>query len=233
MAKIVRKKADQQGGGVNAINAEKPYKTVDISDLIVDDRNANKGTDLGRELLKKSVKKHGVGRGVLVDKNLKLIGGNHTVKELVKQGYKRAIVIPTDGDTLVVTQRIDIEKDSKEGHELAIADNRVNQANLLFDAELLGDLEAEFNLDLGCMAMDLDELSAGIMDEEDEPIKKPSNAKATGSGDNMEGGSGAGTHALIVALSDGMRELLDSFKADHDIELDSEAFYLMLKMVTE
>lgn len=211
-------------------NIEKRYKTIKISDLVIDDRNANKGTDLGRELLKKSVSKHGAGRGVLVDKNLKLIAGNHTVKELQRQGITKVVVVPTDGDTLVVTQRTDIDKDSKEGYELAIADNRVNQANLSFDLDVLSDLESEFDLDLMDMAMDLDDLCE-VMTED---IKKPSNAKATGAGDNMDAEERAsGTYALIVALSDEMRDRFDEFKESHDIESDSEAFYLMLKMATE
>lgn len=236
MAKIRKEKPVSTGGEQNDKTVEKRYITAKISDLVIDNRNANQGTNLGRELLMKSVSKYGVGRGVLVDKNLKLIGGNHTVKELERQGFTEVVIVPTSGNTLVVTQRIDIDKDSKEGHELAIADNRVNQANLSFDIDVLSDLSTEFDLDLDSMVMDLDDLSSSLQMVDDGPLKKPSNAKATGAGDNMEASEGAGgptSYSLIVALSDDMRERLDEFKEAREISLDSEAFYLMLKMVTE
>src|ERR1044072_106855 len=144
-------------------NNEQPADTltgirrISIADLQFDDRNANQGTELGKELLQTSITKYGVGRGVLADKNLKLIAGNHAVKEMMEQGVEQVIVIPTDGKKLVVSQRIDIDKDSKAGHELALADNRVTQANLQFDMSVIRELEAEFDLELDDLGINLHE----------------------------------------------------------------------------
>ena len=44
-----------------------------IADLIQDDRNLIKGTEEGRKLIEKSLRKFGAGRSVLIDKNNRLV----------------------------------------------------------------------------------------------------------------------------------------------------------------
>lgn len=51
-----------------------------ISDLIPDDRNANKGTERGNGLLERSLQQYGAGRSILIDKNNRIIAGNKTVE---------------------------------------------------------------------------------------------------------------------------------------------------------
>src|SRR5687768_12174971 len=103
MSKAVKKQAGQGFEGENWLTQ---IREIKIEQLESDDRNANKGTDLGKEIIGTSINKYGIGRGVLADKNLKLIAGNHAVKEMKAQGVERVIVVPTDGKTLVVTQRV-------------------------------------------------------------------------------------------------------------------------------
>lgn len=208
-------------------------RKIKIADLRFDDRNANQGTELGKELLQTSISKYGVGRGVLADKNLKLIAGNHAVKEMMEQGVENVIVIPTDGKTLVVTQRIDIDKDSKEGHGLALADNRVTQANLQFDMEVIRELEAEFDLEL-------DELGINIQEEGPyfpghQPIEG-SDQMETSYGEKSSTGYSSETKEfeqtyfpVAVTLTKAERLAFDKWKKENEARTDTEAFCLLFK----
>jgi hypothetical protein len=40
-----------------------------VTDLIADDKNANKGTDRGRKMVKQSLDDYGAGRSILIDKH--------------------------------------------------------------------------------------------------------------------------------------------------------------------
>lgn len=55
-----------------------------ITDLHFDQKNFNKGTSSGKELMQKSIGKFGAGRSVLVDKSNNIIAGNKTVEEICK-----------------------------------------------------------------------------------------------------------------------------------------------------
>jgi hypothetical protein len=102
-----------------------------ISQLVLDDKNANKGTKRGRELLGESLEKYGAGRSVVVDRNNRVIAGNKTVEAARAAGLNSITVIETDGTSLVAVQRgdLDLRKD-KKARELAVADNRVGELDL-------------------------------------------------------------------------------------------------------
>ena len=109
-----------------------------ITDLVFDDLNANTGTMTGDEMLENSIQKLGIGRGVVADKDNRLIGGNKTVETVLKRTkFKKVIFVDTDGETLVVTRRKDLSLDDQKGRELALADNRTGQMNLNWDVETL------------------------------------------------------------------------------------------------
>lgn len=116
---------------------------VDISDLIPDDKNFNKGNEFGESLIEKSFNKFGAGRSVLIDKNNRLIAGNKSTEKFSAQGGQKVVIIETDGDTLVAVKRNDIDLDSDVGREMALADNASAKANIVFDAELI---EAEVGM---------------------------------------------------------------------------------------
>ena len=125
------------------MTADAEIKTIPISDLNLDEHNANRGTARGKKMLKHSLKTLGAGRSILVDKNLTAIGGNKTLEEAKRQGYKRVIVVPTDGETLVAVQRTDLTITDKKAQELAIADNRVSEIDLAWDPEELKRTDAD------------------------------------------------------------------------------------------
>ena len=114
-----------------------------LSDLTPDDRNANKGTQRGTGVIEDSLRKYGAGRSILVDRNGKIIAGNKTAEAAASIGLENVRIIETDGHEIVAVKRTDLDLDSKEARELAIADNRAGELNLDWDVDALTALEAE------------------------------------------------------------------------------------------
>ncbi len=104
------------------------------SDLIPDNKNFNKGSELGQELIKKSISKFGAGRSILIDKNNRIIAGNKTTENFEGEDV---LVIETTGEKLIAVKRTDIDLDTPEGREMALADNATAKENIVFDAELI------------------------------------------------------------------------------------------------
>ena len=113
---------------------------IKSTDLISDDKNFNKGSDIGAEMIRKSFEKFGAGRSILLDKNNRIIAGNKSVEY---SGIKDVLVIESDGSQLIAVKRTDIDLDSQQGREMALADNASAKANIVFDAELV---EAELGV---------------------------------------------------------------------------------------
>lgn len=145
---------------------KKPKKIESIKDLVPDDLNANRGSVRGRAMLEDSLQNYGAGRSVLADRNGKLIAGNKTAEAAVEIGFEKVIVVPTDGKTLVVVQRTDLDLDTdKSARELALLDNRTSEVNLTWDAAALQQLEsAGVNVSI---AFDEAEFAQIIHDSED------------------------------------------------------------------
>jgi len=119
-------------------------RTVSINKLLLDEKNANKGTKRGRELLGKSLENYGAGRSVVVDRKNRVIAGNKTVEAARAAGMQSITVIETDGSSLVALQRSDLDlRKDKKARELAIADNRVSEIDLEWNPEVLASLDVD------------------------------------------------------------------------------------------
>lgn len=127
---------------------------IDIEELRQDTLNFNKGTYEGEGLIKKSLERFKAGRSVLIDKNNNIIAGNKTVSAAATMGMK-VLVIETTGEELVAVKRTDIDLDSKEGRELALADNRTAQINLAWDEPNLEVAALQFGLDASDFGLEL------------------------------------------------------------------------------
>ncbi len=104
----------------------------------------------------------GVGRGIVVDRRGRVIGGNKTTETLSKLNPGvRLVVVPSDGDTLVVTQRTDLDLvEDPAARELAFADNRVGELNLAWDAQkIVEGLDAGLDLAAFFHQGELDDLA--------------------------------------------------------------------------
>ena len=84
-------------------------RMVPISQLVLDEKNANKGTKRGRELLGASLEKYGAGRSVVVDRHDRVIAGNKTVEAARASGMKSIAVIESDGSGPIVGRKGKVE----------------------------------------------------------------------------------------------------------------------------
>ncbi len=123
---------------------------ADLTELVADNHNANRGTDKGRKMLADSVRDLGAGRSIVVDKNGIVIGGNKTRDAMIAAGMKDAVIVETDGKSLVVVKRTDLDMADLHGpaRRMAYADNRVAEIDLDWDpAVVMADLDMGVDLD--------------------------------------------------------------------------------------
>lgn len=132
-------------------------KTIEtkIDKLIPDNLNANKGTEYGQHLMEKSFREFGAGRSILLDRNGKIIAGNKSAETAASIGLQDVIVIETDGTKLVAVKRMDIDIDSKQGRELALADNATSKANLEWDKEAIQKIGEKWDIEPADWGIDL------------------------------------------------------------------------------
>jgi len=112
----------------------KQIENTTVTSLIADDKNFNKGSEVGAEMIRKSFQKFGAGRSILLDKNNRIIAGNKSVEY---SGIEDVLIVESDGTQLIAVKRTDIDLDSPQGREMALADNASAKANIVFDAELV------------------------------------------------------------------------------------------------
>lgn len=146
-----------------------------IGQLIPDNKNLNKHTEFGTSLLEKSVTKFGLGRSILLDRNNRIIAGNGITETAGANGLEDVIIVETTGDKLVAVKRTDIDLDSKEGRELALADNATANANLSWDVPNMEAVTAEF--DISPQDWGIPTLSDEDEDEKEDDGKKESSTK--------------------------------------------------------
>ena len=132
-------------------------KQIKISDLTFDDKNFNKHTEFGMSLLEKSLRNNGAGRSILIDKNNRIIAGNGVVETAGQIGLEDVQIVESDGTKLIAVKRTDIDLDSKQGREMALADNATSAADLDWDVETLADISNEYDFDLNGWGIVLDE----------------------------------------------------------------------------
>ena len=125
-----------------------PAITVaDIKDLVQDQKNFNKGSEFGDRLMTESFQKFGAGRSVLIDKNNRLISGNKSSAKFGELGGENVVIVDADPNTLIAVRRKDLDLDTPEGREFALADNATAKANIVWAediiAETVGVMEAQ------------------------------------------------------------------------------------------
>lgn len=116
---------------------------IDIKELVFDDKNFNKHTAQGMQMLEQSIERNGLGRSVLVDKNNVLIGGNGVVETATRLGKRKVRIVESDGEELIVVKRTDVDINSKKGRELALADNATAAVDLDWDEEMMRSVQED------------------------------------------------------------------------------------------
>lgn len=183
---------------------------IKISELIPDDKNFNKGSEYGNQLINKSFEKFGAGRSILIDKNNKIIAGNKSTENYGALGNEEVIIVESDGTKLVAVKRTDIDLDTPEGREMALADNATAKANIVWAEDVIAEtVGVEMAESWG---VDFKELEIPEAQEDDfngTPPKEP----ITVLGDLYE----IGEHRLLCGDStdsDQVARLMDGQKAD-------------------
>ena len=140
-----------------------------ITEMLPDEQNANRGTERGSKALENSIQKYGLGRSILIDKNGKVIAGNKTLEKAGELGFEDIEVVKTEGNKLVAVQRTDLDlNEDQMARELAYADNRVSEVDLVWDAgQLAKDLEKGIDLSLFFSNQELEKHFASIETELD------------------------------------------------------------------
>lgn len=111
---------------------------VKLSDIIPDDRNANRHTERGEYMLRRSMERFGFLEPGVLDANNRIIGGNSRTEAAADVlDTSEAVVIDIDGKTPVFVRRRDLDLTTPEGREAAIALNRTAQVGIEFDALVL------------------------------------------------------------------------------------------------
>ena len=206
-------------------------KNGKLKELIQDDKNMNKHNEYGMSLLEKSISKYGLGRSILVDKNNKIIAGNGVTETAANIGLDDVIIVPTNGRQLVVVQRTDLDLDSKEARELALADNAVAHVNLEWDEEQLQAVTEEWGIDWKEWGVDLPEFeNVEEVEAQEDDFDVPEGGIETDIiiGDLFE----IGEHRLLCGDStdsDSVAKLMKGEKADimvsdppYGIDLDTD-----------
>lgn len=122
-------------------------KKAKVSDLVFDDKNFNKHTEFGMSLLEKSLRNNGAGRSILIDKNNRIIGGNGVVEVAGQIGLDDVQIVESDGTKIIAVKRTDIDLDTKQGREMALADNATASADLQWDFNNLANTLDELDID--------------------------------------------------------------------------------------
>ena len=131
-------------------------KDAKLKDLVFDNKNFNKHTEFGMSLIEKSLRTNGAGRSILIDKNNRIIAGNGVTEVAGQIGLDDVQIVETDGTKIIAVKRTDIDLDTKQGREMALADNATGAADLEWDAETIAEVETEFDISASDWGVNLD-----------------------------------------------------------------------------
>jgi len=187
-------------------------KKIKLSSITPDDKNNNKHTAYGMDLLEKSVNKVGIIESITISNDDKIISGNARHEVIGKNFEKEALVIETDGTQPIVIKRTDIESNTKQFYEASILANTTSKKNIDFDMEVIDSLSVEYDIDVVDLGVDI--VNEEILEaEEDDFNGVPPKEPITVLGDLYE----IGEHRLLCGDStdsDQVAKLMNGEKAD-------------------
>ena len=113
-----------------------------MGEIKLDAHNYRIHDEKNLKLIKRSLKKLGAGRSILIDADGVIIAGNATYKTAQELGIP-VETIPIDGSKVVALQRTDLHTQDKERKEMALMDNTTS-ANPNYD---YGEIQTDFSTD--------------------------------------------------------------------------------------
>ncbi len=133
-------------------------KRIKIKDFTPDDRNFNRHTKEGMELLGVSIKDVGVIEAITVSSDDVVISGNARRDKMceILGDDVEPIIIETDGKRPVVLKRTDIDSGTKKFHEAAILANTTAVKNIDLDISLMENIAVdEFDIPIHELGVDV------------------------------------------------------------------------------
>ncbi|OAV63900.1 hypothetical protein Barb6_03469 [Bacteroidales bacterium Barb6] len=119
-------------------------KVIKLSSLVQDDKNFNRHTAEGMELLENSIRKTGIIESITVSSDNKIISGNARQEKMREVlGDAVPIIVDTDGTKPIIIRRSDIHSDTKEFYEAAILANTVSKNNINLNDNLIRSVAVE------------------------------------------------------------------------------------------
>lgn len=110
---------------------------MNIEDIKKQEHPMNRGTQFGKNLLKRSLQMLGLTRSIVVDKNDIVLCGDKVLDTVRELGIRKVQVVETTGDTLIVVKRTDVDASSRKGLEIQLIDNFSQEKNLDFDNDTI------------------------------------------------------------------------------------------------
>ena len=184
-----------------------------ISDLKFDRKNFNKHTEYGMSLLEKSLRDNGAGRSILIDKDGNIIAGNGIIEAAGNIGLEDVQIVKSDGKKIIAVQRTDVSIDSKQGREMALADNATAAADLSWDNDTITEVSEKFGFDPGDWISDWNKDTDTEVEEDEAPEVNESEPAKSELGKVYQ----LGNHRLMCGDSTDKKDvekLMDGQKAD-------------------
>jgi hypothetical protein len=119
-------------------------------------RNTNKHTEVGMELLGKSVSKYGVLESISVSDTGEIISGNGRKEIFDKQGLTAVEIHLKENEYPVIVTSI--KSDTKEFYEAQIIANTTSEKNYNLDTELVDVLVEEFDIDVEELGVEVEDV---------------------------------------------------------------------------
>jgi hypothetical protein len=169
-------------------------RTEQLEAFTPDPANANRGTQRGGVLLRKSLDETGIGRSLVSDAQGRIVAGNKTLQQLLELGVAEAIVVETDGRTPVIVRRRDFDLSDpapdNRARRYAYLDNQAALVGVEYDPAIVQeDLDRGVPVEGVFTQAELDQLLDRI---EVEPYQDPASAGATEPGSTSAPGATAG-----------------------------------------
>jgi hypothetical protein len=117
------------------------FEIIPLSAIEPDSHNANKGSERGTYMIRRSLEKLGAGRSILLDSKGRIIAGNKTAESAADVGIDEVVLVRTRGNQLVAVMREDLDLDDPAGQarELAYADNRTSEVSMTWEPSVIAD----------------------------------------------------------------------------------------------
>jgi len=146
-----------------------------LSDFKPQEKNANKHNEYGLTLLERSIQENGWMGAITTAADGETFAGSARLEKLAElMPDKEPIVIETDGATPVIIKRTDIPNaKDKRAVRAGIADNRVQEVDLEWDTDIMGDMIAEDETIFDGLFNDEELIDFGVMDEPESQDAEP------------------------------------------------------------